>query len=66
MSPHYTSVRDGNTTTIPENYRPKDYKPGAFYVKQVKDEKEQNNGSPESTETTKDESMHTSVITAKT
>ena len=32
MSPHYTSVRDGNTTTIPENYRPKDYKPNAFYV----------------------------------
>jgi small-conductance mechanosensitive channel len=51
MSPHYTSVRDGNTTSIPENYRPKDYKPDAFYVKQVKDEKEneKNDGPPGST-----------------
>jgi Mechanosensitive ion channel MscS, C-terminal len=68
MSPHYTSVRDGNTTTIPENYRPKDYKPNAFYVKQMKDEKEneKSNSSPESTGSTKDESIRTSVITAKT
>jgi len=25
MSPHYSQLRDGNTTTIPENYRPADY-----------------------------------------
>lgn len=25
MSPHYSQLRDGNTTTIPENYRPQDY-----------------------------------------
>ncbi len=25
MSPHYRSARDGNNTTIPENYLPKDY-----------------------------------------
>jgi small-conductance mechanosensitive channel len=25
MSPHYSQLRDGNTTTIPEDYRPVDY-----------------------------------------
>jgi small-conductance mechanosensitive channel len=25
MSPHYSQLRDGNTTTIPESYRPADY-----------------------------------------
>jgi len=25
MSPHYSQLRDGNNTTIPENYRPADY-----------------------------------------
>jgi small-conductance mechanosensitive channel len=66
MSPHYTSLRDGNTTTVPENYRAKGYKPNAFQVKQVRDENEQANGSIESTESTKkDELLHTSVITAK-
>ena len=32
MSPHYTSMRDGNTTTIPPNYVPPDYKAPAFHV----------------------------------
>ena len=32
MSPHYTSVRDGNTIAIPQNDRPKDYSPPAFRV----------------------------------
>ncbi len=32
MSAHYTSVRDGNTTTIPPAYHPKDYKTQAFNV----------------------------------
>ncbi len=32
LSPHYRAVRDGNMTTIPEDYIPKDYKPPAFKV----------------------------------
>jgi small-conductance mechanosensitive channel len=32
MSPHYTQLRDGNQTTIPENYLPPDYAPPAFRV----------------------------------
>jgi small-conductance mechanosensitive channel len=32
MSPHYTQVRDGNQTTIPEAYLPPDYAPRAFRV----------------------------------
>lgn len=30
MSPHYGAMRDGNQTTIPENYLPKDYKTPPF------------------------------------
>jgi small-conductance mechanosensitive channel len=30
MSPHYRSERDGNKSTIPESYLPKDYKSPAF------------------------------------
>ena len=30
MSPHYTQVRDGNQTTIPEQYLPKNYQAPAF------------------------------------
>lgn len=32
MSPHYKSVRDGNTIAIPEEYREMDYKPPAFRI----------------------------------
>ena len=32
MSPHYNSLRDGNKTTIPENYLSKDYKTPNFNV----------------------------------
>lgn len=32
MSPHYRAARDGNTTTIPSNYLPKDYKVPGFNV----------------------------------
>jgi small-conductance mechanosensitive channel len=32
MSPHYSSIRDGNTTTIPQSYLAKDYTPPAFNV----------------------------------
>ena len=33
MSPHYNSHRDGNRTTIPENYLNKEYKTPSFNVK---------------------------------
>jgi small-conductance mechanosensitive channel len=32
MSPHYTQLRDGNTTTIPPEHRPADYRPARFLV----------------------------------
>jgi small-conductance mechanosensitive channel len=32
LSPHYTQLRDGNTTTIPAEYRPEKYRPGRFLV----------------------------------
>ncbi len=32
MSPHYTQLREGNQTTIPENYLPKTYTPPAFRI----------------------------------
>lgn len=33
MSPHYRSQRDGNTTSIPPNYRPIDYQSPGFRIK---------------------------------
>ncbi|MDA6070609.1 mechanosensitive ion channel family protein [Flavobacterium sp. AC] len=33
MSPHYNAVRDGNNTTIPENYLKKDYEAPSFNIK---------------------------------
>jgi small-conductance mechanosensitive channel len=35
-SPHYRSLRDGNQTTIPENYLPSDYKIPVFEIREVK------------------------------
>ena len=35
MSPHYTQLRDGNTVTIPAAYRPADYTPPSFRVRQT-------------------------------
>ena len=32
MSPHYSALRDGNQTTIPENYLPADYKAPGFRI----------------------------------
>ena len=37
MSPHYSQLRDGNTTTIPESYRPEDYTAPGYRVTQVRD-----------------------------
>lgn len=33
MSPHYNALRDGNMTTIPENYLKSDYKPSSFNIR---------------------------------
>jgi len=33
MSPHYNAVRDGNNTTIPENYLKNDYEAPSFSIK---------------------------------
>lgn len=33
MSPHYGAIRNGNTTTIPVDYRPLSYKPDTFTIK---------------------------------
>jgi small-conductance mechanosensitive channel len=35
MSPHYSTLRDGNMTTIPADYLPSDYQPPAHRVTQV-------------------------------
>jgi len=37
LSPHYRAGRDGNRTTIPENYLDKDYKEPSFRIKNIKD-----------------------------
>ena len=37
LSPHYRAARDGNMTTTPANYLPKDYKAPSFSVKVEKD-----------------------------
>lgn len=36
MSPHYKALRDGNQTTIPADYLPKDYTPPPFITEQRK------------------------------
>ena len=36
-SPHYTSLRDGNRTTIPDAYLPNDYRNPVFEVQEVND-----------------------------
>jgi small-conductance mechanosensitive channel len=38
MSPHYQTLRDGNTTAIPPNYLPPDYKQPPFHVEVKKKE----------------------------
>ena len=39
MSPHYSQLRDGNTVTIPENYRPADYIAPGLRITQVEQTK---------------------------
>ncbi len=41
MSPHYSAVRDGNQTTIPENYLPKSYTAPSFRISDIFGEKKQ-------------------------
>ena len=38
LSPHYRATRDGNMSTIPEGYLPKDYKAPSFKVNITKEE----------------------------
>lgn len=38
LSPHYRALRDGNMTTMPADYLPKDYQAPPFQVKHVGDE----------------------------
>jgi len=33
MSPHYSTLRDGNPTTIPADYLPPDYQPPAHRIR---------------------------------
>jgi small-conductance mechanosensitive channel len=35
MSPHFSQLRDGNKTTIPDEYLPADYRPSAIRVRSV-------------------------------
>jgi small-conductance mechanosensitive channel len=35
MSPHYTSLRDGNTITVPPAHRAADYEAPAFRIRQT-------------------------------
>jgi hypothetical protein len=37
MSPHYAQIRDGNQTTIPEEYLAEGYKPGGIRITSVKE-----------------------------
>ncbi len=39
MSPHYTAARDGNSTAIPEEYLPDDYKAPGFNINLKEDKK---------------------------
>jgi len=39
LSPHYQAARDGNMTTIPSDYLPKDYEAPGFNIKVVPDAK---------------------------
>ncbi len=40
LSPHYGALRDGNPSTIPSDYLPKDYQAPSFQVKMRGDQKE--------------------------
>lgn len=35
MSPHYRAARDGNATTVPSSYLPRDYRQPAFRIEEV-------------------------------
>lgn len=39
MSPHYRAIRDGNQTTIPGDYLPREYQTPAFRISKINDEK---------------------------
>jgi small-conductance mechanosensitive channel len=56
-SPHYTSLRDGNQTTIPEQYLPANYRSPVFATRVV--------NPPEQPEKTAKHERETSVVTEK-
>jgi len=37
MSPHYAQIRDGNRTTITDEYLPEGYRPGGIRITSGKD-----------------------------
>jgi hypothetical protein len=37
LSPHYGALRDGNPSTIPSDYLPKDYQAPPFQIKMSRD-----------------------------
>jgi len=39
LSPHYGALRDGNPSTIPSDYLPKDYQAPSFQIKMNKEKK---------------------------
>ena len=45
-SPHFSALRDGNTITIPEQFRPQGYRAPAFQVNGSPTEEEQTTGKP--------------------
>lgn len=38
MSPHYSALRDGNQTTVPEQHLPKSYSAPAFKIQTTNEE----------------------------
>jgi small-conductance mechanosensitive channel len=59
-SPHYTSLRDGNRTTIPENYLPGDYRTPVFEIRDVNNSGPVPGGSRTSVRETQ-EDMHSGI-----
>ena len=44
MSPHYSALRDGNRTAIPDDYLPKGYTPAPFRVERADNGTERKHG----------------------
>jgi len=46
-SPHYTALRDGNTTTIPAGYLPESYQAPSFRVRTAENEEKKSDTAAE-------------------